>query len=566
MRRSSPRRNSRAAPISLFKRERRMNRLNKWLTAILMMGFLMWSFAVGPAYGASAAQIDDAIQDTAAFLLASVKDPQVGSVGGEWAVLGLARSGYPVPQSYYDAYYETVKRFVVSLQGNLHDKKYTEYSRVILALTAIGADPTDVGGYNLLTPLGDFDKTVWQGINGPIFALIALDSGNYAIPYNRSAKTKATREMYIDEILSRQLKDGGFALSGTAADPDITGMALQALAKYQDRKIVKAATDKAIERLSKIQDDQGGYSTWGVKNSESTVQVLTALSELDISIQDSRFVKNGHTVVDDLLTYYAKGKGFQHATDNSGVSGMSTEQAFYGLVDAERVSENKSSLYRMTDVARKTPSSSEEIVGLPNKQQDVQAMPVLEAGKTFADIAGNANKKAIEALASRGIISGTTANAFAPNRTMTRAEFAAIVTKGLGLVPKASTVFADVPSNSWYAGYVGTAYGYGIVNGTSKTIFSPNLTITKQEAAVMIAGAAKLCGMDTNLGAAETRDMLAQFGDYTKTAEWARTALAFGYRENILSQDAINIEPKAAVTRAEIAEMLYRMLSAAKLL
>ena len=67
-------------------------------------------------------------------------------------------------------------------EGNLHDKKYTEYSRVIVALTAIGKNPADVAGYNLLTPLGDYEKTIWQGMNGPIWALIALDSGNYDMP------------------------------------------------------------------------------------------------------------------------------------------------------------------------------------------------------------------------------------------------------------------------------------------------------------------------------------------------------------------------------------------------
>lgn len=132
----------------------------------------------------------------------------------------------------------------------LHEKKYTEYSRVILGLTAAGYDPTDVAGYDLTMALGDFDKTIWQGINGPIFALIALDCGNYVIPRNPEAVTQATRDMYVDEILRRQLSDGGFSLLGgsvsaTAADeesdPDITAMALQALAKYRNRDDVTGA-------------------------------------------------------------------------------------------------------------------------------------------------------------------------------------------------------------------------------------------------------------------------------------------------------------------------------------
>ncbi|MDI4645912.1 S-layer homology domain-containing protein [Cohnella hashimotonis] len=536
-----------------------------WL-AIIALSMSICLFGNTAALAAPAKSAQDVVADTAAYVMSTVSHPEVGSIGGEWAVIGLARSDYDVPQSYFDDYYETVEHYVVGLKGQLHDKKYTEYSRLVLALTAIGADPSDVGGYNLLTPLGDFEKTVWQGINGPIFALIALDSGNYGIPLNPSAKVQATREMYIDEILSRQLKDGGFALSGDAADPDITGMALQALAKYQDRTIVKAATDRALDRLSQLQVDTGGYASWGVGNSESAVQVLMALCELGIPVDDGRFVKNGRSIVDALNDYYRKGNGFQHAVDGSGATGMSTEQALYGLVNAERLAEGKPSLYRMSDVKRQTPSSRSETVGLPNKNADVRSLPVLDSAKTFSDIAGHPNQKAIEALSSRGIINGMTADAFKPDRTMTRAEFAVIVTKGLGLAPRTAATFSDVAAGSWYAGYVGTASTYGIVNGTSKSTFSPGAVITKQEAAVMIANAAKLSGMDTALGAAETRDLLAQFGDYTKTAEWARNSLAFDYREQILSQEDLNIEPKLAVTRAQIAEMLARLLNAAKLM
>ena len=129
----------------------------------------------------------------------------------------------------------------------LHERKYTEYSRVILALTAIGRDPSNVAGYNLLTPLGDFEKTIWQGLNGPIWALIALNSGSYDIPKNPSAKTQATRQLYINEILNNQLADGGWNHTDTGnSDPDMTAMALQALAKYQDQKSVQSATDKAL--------------------------------------------------------------------------------------------------------------------------------------------------------------------------------------------------------------------------------------------------------------------------------------------------------------------------------
>ena len=248
------------------------------LTLVLMLSLCV------PAMAVSKRELTSAISESAEYMLNAVKAPQVGSIGGEWAVIGLARSGYDVPQKYWDNYYATVEEYVESCKGVLHKKKYTEYSRVTVALTAIGADPPNVAGYNLLTALGDFDKTIWQGINGPIWALIALDSGSYEMPVNAEAKTQATRQMYIDEILSRQLNDGGWNLSDKGgngqSDPDITGMALQALAKYQAQSAVKAATDKALTCLSKMQDSDGGYASWETSNSESVVQVIVALCEL----------------------------------------------------------------------------------------------------------------------------------------------------------------------------------------------------------------------------------------------------------------------------------------------
>ena len=149
---------------------------------------------------------------------------------------------------------------------------------------------------------------------------------------------------------------------------------------------------------------------------------------------------------------------------------------------------------------------------------------------------------------------------------MTRAQFAAIVVRGLGLPQQAVTVFGDVKATDWHAPYVGTAYTYGIVNGRSADTFDPAGTITRQEAALMVARAAKLCGMDTELANYEIVNMLAQFGDYVTVDDWAKESMAFCYGEDILDQSDMEIEPKRAILRCEIAQMLYNMLGSAKLL
>ncbi|MDR1135949.1 MAG: S-layer homology domain-containing protein [Clostridiales Family XIII bacterium] len=534
---------------------------------------------VSAAEGGFPAAASGAISNAAAYVYKTVKNPEIGTTGGEWAIIGLARSAYDVPDAYYQTYYTNVEKFVKENKGILHDKKYTEYSRVILGLSAAGYDPRDIGGYDLTLALGDFENTIWQGINGPVWALIALDSMNYPIPQNSEAKTQASRELYVDEILKRQLPGGGWNLTAGAGgapvadeamDPDLTGMTLQALAKYQTNPKVKAAIEKALACLSASQDENGGYKGWGAVNSESVVQVLVALCELGIPLDDERFIKNGNSLVDNILTFMNADGSFRHMTSgNSGDSQMSTEQALYGLVAAQRAVNGRNSLYNMSDAVRRgsfaalTPQTG---AGLPGKHADVKPMSINSVDKTFDDVKNHPNQRAIEALASRGIINGKTGSSFEPDATMSRAEFAAIVTRGLGLTGGNSSVFSDVPADAWYAGSVGCAYYYEIVTGVSDTAFNPTGTITRQEAAVMTVRAAKLAGLDTALDETTTRDTLAQFGDYTTAADWARASLAFCYGNGLIDDTEFDIRPKDAVKRCEIAEILYRTLSASNLL
>ena len=266
--------------------------------------------------------------------------------GSEWLAIALARSGRSVPDSYYDS----VVKAVQDAKGQLSDRKFTEYSRTILALTAIGKDPTDVGGYDLLSKLADMDDVTYQGINGAIFALIALDSGKYDVPTAAEGGNQTTRDGLVAYILKQQLSDGGWALSGSNADPDMTAMALQALAPYRTGDAaVLTAVDKAIQTLSDMQQANGGYSSWGTLNSESCAQVLIALATLGIDpVSDSRFAKNGLTVLDALLSYAVSG-GFRHTADGE-VDAMATEQALCALTAYARLLGGKTSLYDMTDV------------------------------------------------------------------------------------------------------------------------------------------------------------------------------------------------------------------------
>ena len=316
----------------------------KRLSALLLLLAMLVSLA-------ACGKEETPIEKTARYLQAQIPEPTCAAVGGDWLVFGLARSGLKVPQKYFDTYYKNVEDYIVSVDGVLSRKKNTEYSRVILALTAIGKNPADAAGFNLLLPLGDFDETVRQGVNGTIFALLALDSGKYEIPENPDAAVQATRQMYVDELLTRELPDGGWTLTGGEPDVDITAMTLQALAKYREQPEVEAAVERGLAVLSSLQEQDGGYTSWGSSNSESDAQVIVALMELGVSLDDARFVKNGITVEDALLRFAQESGAFMHVLDGSGGDdGMATEQAFYALAAIHRAETGKTTLYDMTDV------------------------------------------------------------------------------------------------------------------------------------------------------------------------------------------------------------------------
>ena len=304
--------------------------------------------------------------DTMEFV---VSDPAFGSMGGEWAALVLGRAGR-MTEEWKTKYLAAVKTSfdnvseTLKAQNKLHRTKLTENSRAIIELYSAGADVTDFNGWNLCAPLAgdnvggdkteesaDYTATLKQGINGPIYALIALDYAGY----NSEGETKVTnvteentttlRDDYLNYILSKEIPGGGWALFGDSADPDITMMAVQALSKYTYLPEVNDAVERALTVMSSKQNDQGGYSSWGSVNAESIAQVICGLTMLGIDpTTDERFIKNGNTLVDALKSFsadcvkdkvtYSEYRGYAHAEQNGVMKydQMATEQAGYAMV------------------------------------------------------------------------------------------------------------------------------------------------------------------------------------------------------------------------------------------
>jgi len=324
---------------------------------------------------------------TMAQLAATVTEPALGTTAGEWTVLSLARGNYYAKDNdyftdYYDRIVETVNTTAasVNMSGALHKSKSTENSRLIVALSAIGKDATSVGNWDLVEAYSA-NGLSWikkQGLNGTIWALIALDSNHYA------TTDTTIRQQCVDEILAKQHDDGGWALQANltyASDPDVTGMALTALYPYRNQPEVAAAVEEAFACLSAMQHDNGTFASGGSECSESCAWVIVAATTWGIDPDtDSRFIKNGNSVVDALLTHYLPDSAtFQHIV-GAGSNAMATDQSCYALVAYDRFVNNEKALFDYSDVTFETgkvvPGKLTAALGLPAQITD-------DAGGTF---------------------------------------------------------------------------------------------------------------------------------------------------------------------------------------
>lgn len=382
-------------------------------TATLVCLLLMLTAA--PARALTPAQ---ALAATQAYIITTVKAPEVGSVGGEWAVIGLARADAALPAGYWQGYLGRVSEYVAARGDKLHGAKSTDNERVILALTALGRDPTVIAGHDLVAPLADMDWVTNQGINGAVFALIAANSGAYTIPTDVAVANQATEAKLIAFILGREVnKDtaeaGGWTLIGSEADPDITAMVLQASAPYYEKAgyaDLTQAVDRALTKLSAMQLADGGFQPasfmGGEPTSESSAQVVIALTALGVDpTTDARFVKAGGNPMTALLSYAQNNGSFLHTKSGGGVNQMATEQAYLALVAHKRFKAGARALYDMKDSVTKlrTPLTKVYLVkGTRNWKPvvlgDAGIAPTLTFGSSKATVASVSATGKINAL------------------------------------------------------------------------------------------------------------------------------------------------------------------------
>lgn len=250
-----------------------------------------------------------------------------GTASSDWYIIGLKQ----YQNSYsYNSYLTALKQYTdSSIKPNAVEKQ-----RIALTYAVLG------GGSAFITQTTR-DSIGKLGVMSSIYGLILLDSGAYT-------SSAFTRDEIIRKILTDRRPDGGWALSGTVSDPDVTSMALQSLAPYYQYTDVKSAADQALNLLSRKQLDNGDYSSWGTRNAESTAQVLCALSALKIDYRtDRRFIKNGHTLLDGLLLYRLGNGSFSHTIGGSSDNNASV-QAFLSLLSIYRLNKVYLRLFQFT--------------------------------------------------------------------------------------------------------------------------------------------------------------------------------------------------------------------------
>ena len=318
----------------------------KRLTAIILMLAMMTLMILTGCSGAggsggSGSSMDSVMKDAAEYLVENVEVDSADSMGGGWVPFALKMSGTDAADDdYYASYYDSIRALAKSKEGVISEDHPTAYERVSINLKAIGQDPTNVEGYDLMAKVDDYDFICSQGLNAEIYALIAANYCSY---------TLKNEEQYLFDLIRSQMPDGAFGMDTDHPDVDMTAMAVQALAAYDGRiegndeskrdERAEGAIDRALEFLAAKQQDDASYGS-----SESTAQVIMALGALGRKAEDAEdFVKDGKTLYDGLLIFRA-GKAFCHEAGGE-EDIMATEQSLMAL-DAIKITQDGGRLFR----------------------------------------------------------------------------------------------------------------------------------------------------------------------------------------------------------------------------
>ncbi|MNZ74829.1 Endo-1,4-beta-xylanase A precursor [compost metagenome] len=186
----------------------------------------------------------------------------------------------------------------------------------------------------------------------------------------------------------------------------------------------------------------------------------------------------------------------------------------------------------------------------------------------FKDATGHWAEEAVNEMGSRLVVSGIGDDLYNPNQAITRAEFAAIIVRAMGLkADRGATPFSDVRSSDWYSGAVQTALAYELINGYEDGTFRPQQQITREQAMVMIARAMEMTGLSDQLPAQDANEVLQAYDDAKQVSVWARDSVADVLQAGIITgRSSSQLAPQAFISRAEVAVIVQRLLQQSELI
>ncbi len=287
------------------------------------------------------------------MLLYKLDELPPGTSACDWTAFAFAQAGV---KDAYSAYAKGLENYVtekLSFSDRLDGYRATEYHRIALTARALGCDPRTfgrmpdgssadliaMGTYNYAGDLGE------QGLNGYIFALLTLDSDDYAVPNN----ARYTRERILRSILDSEEASGGFGLNTGDFDVDITAMALQALAPYKERADVGAVIDRSLNRLAEAMTVNCAFASYGSENLESTAQVVIALCALGIDPRsDARFKSGGMDAIQAMELFKLPSGCFTHKFEPFEGNIVASEQALRAYIALYKFQAKMGGLYKLS--------------------------------------------------------------------------------------------------------------------------------------------------------------------------------------------------------------------------
>lgn len=444
-----------------------------------------------------------------------------------WEMVVLEKNKIDIPQEKLQSLLDQYEK----AQGQY--RLVTDHDKLAIVLRAMSFKQDQFGSYPFLSPIYQHENLGKQGVNGYIFSLIALTGES--LPSNAIW----TQDKIIDEIMSYQNADGGFSLSKTAgeSDVDITAMVITAFSFYQQNTAVKEATQKAIAYLASCQGEDGNFTYQNASTSESVSQVIMALTSMHLSLNDSRFVKNGQTLLDVLQTYLVDDAHFSH-TKGGMANDMATEQAAMALTAYNLSLAGENSFYQLPVVPL---SSSLSFCDVKPKDW-------------FYD--------AVMFVAEQKMTSGVSEGIFAPNMVVTRGQFIKMACDAYAISPRDSGDNFYDAGYTWYTPYLAAVKQTGISQGVGNNQFHPEENITREEMFTLLYQILKSIHPESISNAVQ--EDLSRYADEKEISSWAKDAFSYFVSDGIVKGDQGLLNPKAKATRAQMAQIFYSMLKEKK--